>query len=165
MVMKYELIMWFIQALKYIPGKIGVFIRRKFLPFKSYNTSQIWDMVHIDSPGNLTIGKHSSINRGCTLNCGGGVIIGDNVLIGPNVIIYSQNHKYKNKKLIIREQGYEKAPVYIEDDSWIAASCIILPGVKIAQGSVVAAGSVVTKSTEPYSVYAGVPAKKISERE
>ncbi|WP_140287112.1 acyltransferase, partial [Vibrio parahaemolyticus] len=91
-----------------------------------------------------------------------GVIIGDNVLIGPNVIIYSQNHKYKNKKLIIREQGYEKAPVYIEDDSWIAASCIILPGVKIAQGSVVAAGSVVTKSTEPYSVYAGVPAKKIS---
>ncbi len=163
--MKYEFILWLVHVLKLVPGKVGVFVRRKFLPFNSCNTSQVWDMVHIDSPRSLTIGSHSSINRGCVLNCGGGITIGNNVLIGPNVLIYSQNHNYKNKEIPIREQGYDKAPVIIEDDSWIAASCIILPGVKIAQGSVIAAGSVVTKNTTPYSIYAGVPAKKIGVRE
>lgn len=162
--MKYELILWLVHVLKLVPGRCGIFLRRKLLPFRACNTSKVWDMVHIDSPGKLSIGSHSSINRGSVINCGGGVTIGNNVLIGPNVTIYSQNHSYIDKKVLIKEQGYDKSPVLIEDDSWVAASCIILPGVKIAQGTVIAAGSVVTKSTEPYSVYAGVPAKKISER-
>lgn len=163
--MRYEIILWFVHILKFIPGKVGVFLRRNLLPFKSCKTSQVWDMVHIDSPSKLTIGSHTSINRGCIINCGGGVKIGNNVLIAPNVIIYSQNHSYKKTSELIKDQGYDEGPVLIEDDSWLAASCIILPGVKIARGTVVAAGSIVTKDTLPYSIYAGVPAKKIGDRE
>ncbi|TKG10169.1 acyltransferase [Vibrio sp. F13] len=162
--MRYELILWLSALLKLIPGNIGVAIRCKLLPVKIGMKSKIWDNIQIDTPSKLTIGENSSINRGGIINCGGGVEIGDNVLIGPNVTIYSQNHNYKNREEIITHQGYDKSPVIIESDSWIAASCIILPGVKIAEGTVVAAGSVVTKSTEAYSVYAGLPAKKIAER-
>jgi acetyltransferase-like isoleucine patch superfamily enzyme len=65
---------------------------------------------------------------------------------------------------LIRDQGVEKKEVIIEDDCWIAANSILLAGVTIGKGSVVAAGSVVTENVPPYSVVAGVPAKWIKSR-
>jgi maltose O-acetyltransferase len=63
------------------------------------------------------------------------------------------------------DQGFkDKEPVIIEDDVWIGARVIILPGVKIGKGSIVGAGAVVTKDVEPYSIVAGVPAKLIRKR-
>ncbi|MCS7466770.1 hypothetical protein NZK35_08955 [Stieleria sp. ICT_E10.1] len=71
----------------------------------------------------------------------------------------------RDAKINIREQGYELSPVAIEDDVWIAARSVILPGVRLARGTVVAAGSVVTKSSEPNAIIAGTPAKVIGKRE
>lgn len=85
-------------------------------------------------------------------------------MIGPGVIIWSQNHKYESPSIPIRVQGYERRKVIIDRDVWIGAAAVILPGVHLAEGTVVAAGSVVTKSTEPYSVVAGVPARVIGNR-
>jgi maltose O-acetyltransferase len=60
--------------------------------------------------------------------------------------------------------GCESAPVVIEDFAWISCRTVVLPGTRIGKGAVVAAGAVVTKDVEPYSIVAGVPAKKIGER-
>jgi acetyltransferase-like isoleucine patch superfamily enzyme len=71
---------------------------------------------------------------------------------------------FDNPDILIRDQGVAYQTVIIEDDCWIAANSIILAGVTIGKGSVVAAGSVVTENVAPYSVVAGVPAKFIKSR-
>lgn len=79
-------------------------------------------------------------------------------------MIWSQNHEYGCLATPIREQGYFRAKVIIDDDVWIGAGAIILPGVRIARGTVVAAGAVVTSSTSPFDVIGGVPAKLLKTR-
>ena len=71
------------------------------------------------------------------------------------------NHNYQDKSKLIRNQGSDIKPVIIEDNVWIAARSIILPGVEIGKGSVIGAGSVVTRSIPPFSVVVGNPAKLI----
>jgi maltose O-acetyltransferase len=126
--------------------------------------ARIWDGVQIDSPSKLTVGARTSINRGSILNCGGGIVIGDDVLIGPQVVIYSQNHEYRAANVRIADQGYVQKPVSIGNDVWIAARAVILPGVTIGDGAVVASGAVVTKAVPARAVVAGVPAKQIGTR-
>ncbi|PHQ94057.1 MAG: acetyltransferase [Pseudoalteromonas sp.] len=90
------------------------------------------------------------------------IIICDNALIGSGVHVYVSNHKYNDASTPIHLQGHEvPKKVIINKNCWIGANAIILPGVEIGQGSVVAAGSVVTKSVESFCVVAGVPAKII----
>ena len=92
------------------------------------------------------------------------IVIGDDVLMGAGVHIYVNNHKYDRKDRTIISQGYDPSEdVIIEDDVWIGANAIILQGVTIGRHSVVAAGSVVTRSVEANTVYGGVPAKKIKD--
>ncbi len=162
--MRYELILWYMWVLKQVPGRIGCALRRKLLPCRIGTGAMIWDNVQIDFPGRLRLGERCSINRGSVLNCGGGVEIKDDVLIGPNVLIYSQNHAYDDSTQLISVQGYVRNKVTIEEDVWIAANAMILPGVIVARGCVVGAASVVTKSTEPYGVYVGSPARRIGRR-
>lgn len=156
--------MWYLWFFKNIPGYLGCFLRKIFLPSRLGKKTYIWDNVHIDTPRNLIVGNNTSINRGSVINCASSVKIGNNVLIGPKVTIYSQNHNFNNPNLLINEQGYETKPVTIYDDVWIASNAVILPGVTIAKGTVVASGAVVTKNTEEFSVVAGVPAQKIGTR-
>lgn len=90
------------------------------------------------------------------------IIIGNDVLIGSGAHFHAANHAFDRPDLKIAEQGHSPTEdLVIEDDVWIGANAIILPGVRIGRHSIVAAGSVVTRSIEPFSVYAGVPARKI----
>jgi len=90
------------------------------------------------------------------------IIIGDDVLIGAGVHMYVNDHKFDDLTKNIAEQGYFPSKnVMVSNNVWIGANAIILAGVKIGTHSVIAAGSVVTKSVDPFCVYAGVPAKKI----
>ncbi len=92
------------------------------------------------------------------------ICIGDDVLIGSGVHLYSSNHRFDQRDTPIASQGYSPSEdLVIENDVWIGANAIILPGVRVGQHSVIGAGSVVSKSIEPYSVYAGVPARKIKD--
>ena len=152
--------MWVYSLVAVIPGKIGCIIRRALLPINNGLEVYIWDNVHIDKPSLLKIKNNVSINRGSVIHAGGGVSIGDDVLIGPGVIIYSQNHEFETGGLV-RDQGYSLKPVFIDSNVWIAANAIILPGVSIGSGSVVAAGSVVTKDVESNTLVAGNPARFI----
>jgi len=112
----------------------------------------------------LTIGDNSNIGPYNYIGCSGKITIGNNVMLAPRVSIYAENHVFDHPEILIRDQGVEKKEVIIEDDCWIAANSIILAGVTIGRGSVVAAGSVVTENVPPYSVVAGVPAKWIKSR-
>jgi acetyltransferase-like isoleucine patch superfamily enzyme len=112
----------------------------------------------------LEIGNNSNIGPFNYIGCSGKITIGNNVMLGPRVSIYAENHVFYNPELTIKEQGVKKQFVRIEDDCWIASNVVILSGVTIGQGSVIAAGAVVTESIEPYSIVGGVPAKLIKKR-
>ena len=112
----------------------------------------------------LKIGNNSSIGPYSYIGCSGFIEIGDNVMMSPRVSIYAENHLFDHPELTIKEQGVKREFVKIEDDCWIAANTIILAGVTIGRGSVIAAGSVVTKDVPPYSIVGGVPAKVIKSR-
>ena len=112
----------------------------------------------------LKIGNNSNIGPFAYIGCSGYIEIGDNVMISPRVSIYAENHIYAHPEILLKDQGVKVETVIIEDDCWIAAHSIILAGVTIGKGSVIAAGSVVTKSIPPYSIAAGVPAKVIGSR-
>lgn len=112
----------------------------------------------------LKIGNNSSIGPYSYIGCSGYIEIGDNVMMSPRVSIYSENHLFDDPDLTIKEQGVKREFVKIEDDCWIAANTVILSGVTIGRGSVIAAGSVVNKDVPPYSIVGGVPAKVIKSR-
>ena len=112
----------------------------------------------------LKIGNNSNIGPYCYIGCSGYIEIGNNVMISPRVSIYAENHVFESTDIPIKVQGVSKQFVKIENDCWIAANSIILAGVTIGRGSVVAAGSVVTTDVPPFSIVAGVPAKIIKTR-
>lgn len=114
--------------------------------------------------GHIHIGEDSTINPYCLLSGGGGVDIGSGVRIASHTVIISSNHIFDDPSRYIFTQGETREGVVIEDDVWIGAGARILDGVTIGKGTVVGAGSVVTRSTEPYSVVVGVPARKVSSR-
>ncbi|MFN7541014.1 MAG: acyltransferase [Bacteroidota bacterium] len=112
----------------------------------------------------LRVGDHSNIGPYCYIGCSGFISIGNNVMISPRVSIYAENHVFDSLDATIKSQGVKRESVVIEDDCWIAANSILLAGVTIGKGSVVAAGSVVTQDVPPFSVVAGVPARIIKNR-
>ena len=162
---KAELRDWFMAFISILPGEIGSKLRTHLIPFKKMGRNvTLLRGTLIEYPENLTIGDNTGINRHCYINASGGIEIGKRVLVGPAVIIYSQNHNYVDKNTYICDQGYTKAKVTIEDDVWLGIRSVILAGVRVREGTVVAAGAVVTKDTEAYSVVAGVPAIKVGQR-
>ena len=112
----------------------------------------------------ISIGNNSGLGINSDIN--GNVTIGENVLMAPDVVIYTINHAYKIKNKSIISQGYSnEKPVIIEDDVWICRRVMIMPGVKIGKGAVLAAGAVVVKDVPKYAVVGGNPAKIIKFRE
>ncbi len=116
--------------------------------------------------GSISIGNKTSFNINCNINAsiGGNIMIGNNCLIGPNVVMHTANHKFANPVIPIREQGHEIADILIEDNVWIGANAIILAGVRIEEGAVIAAGSVVNKNVLKNTIVGGVPARFIKNR-
>lgn len=112
----------------------------------------------------LKVGNNSSIGPYAYIGCSGYIEIGDNVMMSPRVSIYSENHNFSESTLPMIEQGVTRSFVKIEDDCWLAANSVILAGVTVGKGSVVAAGSIVTKDVPPYSIVAGNPARIIKSR-
>lgn len=113
----------------------------------------------------MKVGNNSSIGPYAYIGCSGYIEIGENVMISPRVSIYAENHVFDKVQVPMIDQGVIRSFVKIEDDCWIASNSIILPGVTIGKGAVVAAGSVVTKDVAPYHVVAGNPAKTVKTRE
>lgn len=119
----------------------------------------------LPASGAIEIGMRANINQYVIINGEGGVKIGDDVMIAPFVSIFSTNHKFDRLDIPMGEQGMgSKGGVIIENDVWLGTHAVVLDGVKIGKGCIIAAGAVITKDVEPYSIMAGIPAKKIRGR-
>lgn len=141
--------------------------------------SVIHGSVRMDTPPfrRFSIGRRSVVESFCCINNAvGDVLIGDSTriglhstVIGPvtigshvnlaqGITVTALNHNFSNRDRRIDEQGISTRPVVIEDDVWIGANAVILPGVTVGRHSVIAAGAVVTADVPPFSLAAGVPA-------
>ena len=166
-ILKWELTRWLIITVSIIPGVVGIvfrFLVLRWLVGESKGFFRILERVTIEYPRGLRIGRRAGLNIGCWINARGGVTIGNNVIIGPYCVIHSANHRMDNLETPIAIQGYENKPVCIEDDVWIGARVVILPGVTIGEKAVVGAGSVVTKDIPSKAVAVGNPAQVIRMR-
>jgi acetyltransferase-like isoleucine patch superfamily enzyme len=121
--------------------------------------------ISIKTGRNLKIGNYVDIASGVRLGTDGGLEIGDRTLIGFGAMILTGNHEIPKNRQPIFYGKHVRKKVIIQKDVWIGGNTIILPGVTIREGAVIAAGSVVTKDIPPFSIVAGVPAKKIKERD
>lgn len=115
----------------------------------------------------MIIGDNSYIGEGCNLRAGGGVLkIGRQCSISQNITIVVSNHQHKRGEYIKNQPWTTHNNfVVIEDDVWIGANSVVLPGVTIGKGAIVGAGSVVTKDVPPYAIVVGNPARVIKYRE
>jgi len=164
MEIKQELVEWYRALLRNLPGEAGCKLRNALYGFQSDGGCRVLSGVVIYHPQHLRLGRNVTITRHTQINAAGEVTIGDDTLVGPRCAIWSANHRYRDPDVPIRLQGYEYKPVAIGSDCWLATGVIVLPGVSLGNGSVVAAGAVVTTSFAPGSIIAGVPAKAIGKR-
>ncbi len=129
------------------------------------NNVSIHPDVYLFSPSQLTIGDNVSIHPMCYIDATGGIEIGNDVSIAHATTILSTTHTFDRQDIPIKDQTVKILPTKIEDDVWLGAKVTVLGGTTIRSGCIVGAGSVVTKDTHEKSVYVGVPAKKIKERQ
>ena len=122
-------------------------------------------VVIVPISGRLVLGDDVDLGRGVMITTTGGVTIGDRALIGYDSKILSANHVVPRGRGRVFTSGHTFAPVIIERDTWLGANVVVLPGVTIGEGAIVAAGAVVTKSIPPFTIAAGVPAVVIRVRE
>ena len=162
---------WFVRVLAPIyqhRGKHSVIHRSARMDTPPYRIFSLGDYSVIESfacinnaVGDVMIGDHTRIGLHNTII--GPVDIGSHVNLAQGITVTALNHNFDNTEKRIDEQGVSTNPVTIEDDVWIGANAVILPGVTIGNHCVVAAGAVVTKDVPPHSLVAGVPAKVIKQ--
>jgi acetyltransferase-like isoleucine patch superfamily enzyme len=114
--------------------------------------------------GSISIGSNASIQYYCVVYGAGGCTIGDDCRVSSHVKFLAVNHVFTDPDTPIRAQGVTARGIVLENDVWIGAGAVVLDGVRIGQGSVLGAGSVITKCLPPYSVAVGNPARVIRSR-
>ena len=121
-----------------------------------------FDGIYSEGPG-IVIGSGCFIGSGCEFNISSYVSIGNNCLIAGGTRFVDHNHGLSIDRPI-KEQPSSIGAITLDSDVWVGANCVILKGVHIGEGAVIAAGSVVTKSVLPFSIMGGVPARLIKQR-
>ncbi|MDD5729657.1 MAG: acyltransferase [Candidatus Omnitrophica bacterium] len=142
-------------------------LRSKLYTFMMKKTGKkiyIFPPFRCSGPEGITLGNEVVIAENCVLGGQGGLTIGNFVMIGNNSTIITANHGFSLPDIPMLRQPLAAAPVTINDDVWLGANVVVLPGVTIGQGAIVGAGAIVTKDIEPYSIVAGNPAKLLRKR-
>lgn len=151
---------WFLILCGYLPSHhIRRFIYHRICKLKLGTKSIIYGGAEIRDPKNIQIGNNTIIGHYAILDGRRGIKIGDNVNLSTGVWIWTLQHDPQSPDFA--DVG---GPVVIEDYVWISCRVIILPGVTIGKGAVVAAGAVVTQDVPPYAIVGGVPARVIGQR-
>ena len=112
----------------------------------------------------LTMGEHSSIGPYGYIGCSGRITIGKNVMFGPKCSLFAENHNFSDTEASIKSQGVNQKGITIEDDCWIGSNVTILDGVNIGKGSVIGAGTLVTKNIPAGSIVIDKREKAIRNR-
>lgn len=153
------LLAYFLKILSHFPSHhIRNFFLR-FLGVKLEKKAVIYSGFLIRSPKRIKIGKGTVVGYNCELDGRKGLTIGENVNISSDVKFYTLQHDYNSPSF--EAVG---APVVIKDYAWISVRAIVLPGVTVGKGAVVAGGAVVTKDVPDFAIVGGIPAKIIGQR-
>ncbi|MFW2502049.1 acyltransferase [Clostridium diolis] len=113
--------------------------------------------------GNITIGNGVYCNKFCKFVSYKKIKIGNDCIFGPNVYIYDHNHKYNQKSILIKDQGFEIDDVIIGNNVWVCANVVITAGSNIGNNIVIGANSVVNGELLSDGVYCGNPAKLVKK--
>jgi acetyltransferase-like isoleucine patch superfamily enzyme len=147
----------------------GVRMYFLLLLFRKHGKNVRFDPDGFYSFENIILGSDVSLGTCPTLMAAKSTIrIGSKVMFGPQVTVIGGNHNTavlgRFMKDVIEKRPEDDLDVIIEDDVWVGARAIILQGVTVGRGSIIAAGSIVTKSVPPYAIVAGCPARAIKFR-
>ncbi len=143
-------------------GKIRSIICKPLFGYCGNNV-RVEPYAFFHSGRSISIGDDSSIGERSRLL--GKITIGKSVMMGEEVIIITKNHRFDRIDIPMCQQGFQnEKPVSISDDVWIGARVIILPGVSVGKGAILAAGAVVTKDVPEYAIVGGNPARVIKMR-
>lgn len=150
----------FIAVLKRIPSRTIRIALLRSRGAKIAKNVSMFASVEIRNPKGLSISNGCSIGPKVLLDARKGLDIGKNVTIAYDAIIWTLHHDMNSADF----HGCG-AKTTIDEYAWICSRSILLPGIHVGKGAVVASGAVVTKNVEPYTIVAGVPAKPIGKRE
>lgn len=121
--------------------------------------------ISIEFPERVVLGSYIYIGPGTQLYGRGGLHIHDHVIIAPEVVIMTSMHNFRQAAMVPYDEIELLSPVVVERCAWIGMRAIIMPGVRIGEGSIVGAGAVVTKGLPPGSIVAGNPAREVGRRD
>lgn len=182
---------WTAAVVRHCPGYTGRFLRRRYVAHSVSAIgagARIHEGVEIVDGRRIAIGDRFTADRGAFVAAanGGRIVIGDDVVIGANAVVdasddglielgsgtgvafnsilRSSGHRYDDSEKPWREQGHVPNSIVVEDDVWIAAHVVVLPGAHIERGCVVASGSVVGGRVGAFSIVAGNPARPVGRR-
>lgn len=155
---------YIIIRIGYIPSHhIRNFCYKVIFKVRMDKGSVIYYGAEIRGAYNLILKSGATIGDKCTIDARRGyILIGKNVQLGNQVNLWTGSHDTNDP--LFRSMPGKRGPIEIDDYVWIGPNVTVLHSVKIGRGAVIAAGSVVTKDVEPYSIMGGIPAKKIGER-
>jgi maltose O-acetyltransferase len=156
-----------VGLVKGFPTVLGMCLRNvvyRILGMKIVGFCWIQPGVTLVNLRRLTVGRNFGCNTGTYINAIGVIQMGEDVLIGSNVTISSGLHPIDGRDQSVFSRPVIPMPISIGNDVWFGAGSSVMPGVAVASGTVVGANAVVTKSTEPYAVVVGVPARTIRFR-
>jgi len=142
--------------------RIRNFLYKNIYCVKMSPKSIVYFGAEIRAPYNLTIGNGSIIGDNAILDARNGIEIGENVNFSSKVAIWTEQHDHRSP--LFEYISDESFKVKIENRVWLGPNVTILHGVTVGKGAVVAAGAVVTKDVEKFTIVAGIPAKKIGDR-
>ncbi len=165
-VLRYLFSPYFIKSLIY---KLGYHIHDHVAPLAQMHISgnpRIHPTASLRFGKNIFLGKNSHINAYCCVwaSPNSKIVLGDNLVMGPGCKMFSSNHSTNETDIPMNVQPYVEKDIIIGNDVWLGANSIILAGANIGDGTVVAAGSVVTKDLPSYVIAAGIPAGPIKNR-
>jgi acetyltransferase-like isoleucine patch superfamily enzyme len=158
---------WWLWLVGGLPGVVGCAVRTavgKLLFKELRGFAWIQPGVTFVQTNRIRVGSHFGINTGSYINGIGGITMGNHVLIGSNVTISSGQHSIDGTMPPVFARPSLPKAITIEDDVWIGAGAVIMPGVTLRRGTVVGANSVVTRDTDEYAVVVGAPARKVRTR-
>src|SRR6185503_14008475 len=119
--------------------------RRDIRRVQTSGPVQISEAARFTFPEKIRLGRYTYVGKNCYLNGQGGITIGDGTVLGPNVVILSSTHRYQQTNYLPYDQYDEFRPVTIGRGVWLGWGCMIVPGVTVGDGAIVAMGAVVTR--------------------